>query len=385
MIERRAEGLLPPKHHTTLRDEHGALMHEECITRDGFDGPYTIVYHQRAPHTATPTDAKYGWPTPALPPQRPLRRRHYKSTGLSDRQGSVLCSRNVMLFNDDVSVSTLFPNKHCPAYQANGDGDDLFFILKGSGLLRTILGDLPFNAGDYVVIPRGIIHRFLPDKGIDQHWLAIECSGGLHLPKQWRNEHGQLRMDAPFCHRDFRSPSFAGPLDEGMRDVVVKRQGRFDTFRYDDSPLDLVGWDGSVYPFVFPIRAFQARVGMVHLPPSWHGTFATRGALICSFVPRPLDFHPQAVPCPYPHSSVDCDELLFYCDGNFSSRRGVSAGSISHHPAGIPHGPHPGAYEGSIGGTQTTELAVMIDTTKPLYATATAIGVEDGAYHNSFK
>jgi len=192
-------------------------------------------------------------------------------------------------------------------------------------------------------------------------------------------------MDAPFCHRDFRSPSFTGPLDEDMRDVVVKRQGRFDTFRYDDSPLDLVGWDGSVYPFVFPIRAFQARVGMVHLPPSWHGTFATRGALICSFVPRPLDFHPQAIPCPYPHSSVDCDELLFYCDGNFSSRRGVSAGSISHHPAGIPHGPHPSAYEGSIGGKHTTELAVMIDTTKPLQATATAIGVEDGAYHNSFK
>jgi homogentisate 1,2-dioxygenase len=385
MIERRAHGLLPPKHHTALRGDGGALMYEECLTREGFDGPYTIMYHLRAPHSARPTDARLGSPPVTPAPPRPLRRRHYKTQGLTDRQGAAVSGRHVLLFNDDVAIATLFPNKPDPAYFANGDGDDLFFILKGSGLLRTVLGDVAFSAGDYVAVPRGLIHRFIPDKGIDQHWLCIECAGGLYLPKQWRNEHGQLRMDAPFCHRDFRGPVFEGPRDEGLRDIVVKRQGRFDAFAYDESPLDVVGWDGSVYPFVFPIRAFQPRVGLVHLPPTWHGTFATRGALVCSFVPRPLDFHAQAIPCPYPHSSVDCDEVLFYCDGNFTSRKGVGAGSLSHHPAGIPHGPHPGAYEGSLGSKETSELAVMLDTFKPLQTNTTAVGVEDTAYHDSFR
>lgn len=384
MIERRAEGLLPPKHHTALRDEHGHLQHEECLTRQGFDGPYSILYHQHAPHTARPTDLRHGWAVPRPAPERPLRRRHYKSGGLVDRQGAALDARQVLLYNEDVSIGVVFPTKPDPVYFANGDADDLFFILKGSGLLRSVFGDLAFSAGDYVVVPRGVLHRFLPDKGIDQHWLAIECSGGLHVPAQWRNDHGQLRMDAPFCHRDFRAPRFEGPRDEGVRDFVVKRQGRFDGFIHEHSPLDVVGWDGSVYPFVFPIRAFQPRVGLVHLPPTWHGTFATRGALVCSFVPRPVDFHPQAIPCPYPHASVDCDEVLFYCDGNFTSRRGVGPGSLSHHPAGILHGPHPGAYEGSIGSRETNELAVMLDTYRSLHATTTALGIEDAAYHGSF-
>ncbi len=384
MIERRAQGLLPPKHHTALRDEQGRLQHEECFTRQGFDGPYTILYHQNAPHTAQPTELRHGWAVQQRAPERPLRRRHYRTGGLHDRAGAPINARQVLLFNDDVSIGVLFPNKPDPVYFANGDGDDLFFILKGSGSLRSTLGNLSFSAGDYVAVPRGLIHRFVPDNGIDQHWLVMECAGGLHLPKQWRNENGQLRMDAPFCHRDFRAPAFEGPLDEGLRDLVVKRHGRFDAFTYAETPLDVVGWDGSVYPFVFPIRAFAPRVGLVHLPPTWHGTFATRGALICSFVPRPVDFHPQAIPCPYPHSSVDCDEVLFYCDGNFTSRRGVGPGSLSHHPSGILHGPHPGAYEGSLGSTQTNELAVMLDTYKPLQATAAALGIEDAAYHGSF-
>lgn len=384
MIERRAEGLLPPKHHVAARDEAGQLLFEQCLTRRGFDGPYTMSYHLHAPHTAVPGGAKHGFGAPQPAPVRPLRRRHYRTPGLAERRGSALGARHVLLWNDDVSIATLFPDKADPAYFANGDGDDLFFIFRGSGLLRTTLGDLAFSAGDYVVIPRGVIHRFIPDRGIEQHWLEIECRGGLDLPAQWRNEHGQLRMDAPYCHRDFRAPRFEGPNDEGLRDVVVKRQGRFDVFTSAHTPLDVVGWDGSVYPFVFPIRSFQPRVGLVHLPPTWHGTFATRGALVCSFVPRPVDFHPQAIPCPYPHSSVDCDEVIFYCDGNFTSRKGVGPGSLSHHPAGIPHGPHPGAYEGSLGSTHTNELAVMLDTFAPLHASTTALGVEDAGYHDSF-
>ena len=217
-----------------------------------------------------------------------------------------------------------------------------------------------------------------------QHWFIVECRGGLHLPKQWRNEVGQLRMDAPYCHRDFRPVDFRGPLDESIRTVVVKRRDRFHAFELDHSILDVVGWDGSVYPFAFPILAFQPRAGLVHLPPTWHGTFATRGALICSFVPRMVDFHPEAIPCPYPHSSVDCDEVLFYSRGNFTSRRGVGPGSLSYHPMGIPHGPHPGAYEGSIGSRDTSELAVMLDTARPLEATPFVMPVEDPSYQRSF-
>lgn len=384
MIERKAHGLLPPKPHTALRDQDGRLHHEECLTRQGFDGPYTILYHQNAPHTAQPADLRLAWPVAMPAPERPLRRRHYKSAGLAARQGSPVESRQVLLFNGDVSIGVVFPSKADPVYVCNADGDDLYFILKGSGMLRSAMGDLGFSAGDYVAVPKGVLHRFIPDRGIDQHWLAIECTAGLHLPQQWRNENGQLRMDAPYCHRDFRAPAFEGPQDEGVREMVVKRGGRFHGFVFGHNPLDVVGWDGSVYPFVFPIRAFQPRVGLVHLPPTWHGTFATRGALICSFVPRPVDFHPQAIPCPYPHASVDCDEVLFYCDGNFTSRKGVGPGSLSHHPAGILHGPHPGAYEGSIGSKETNELAVMLDTHEPLQATTAALGIEDTAYHGSF-
>ena len=228
------------------------------------------------------------------------------------------------------------------------------------------------------------MHRFVLTPGLGQHWLVLECPGGVAIPKQWRNPVGQLRMDAPYCHRDFRRPSFQGPIDEGIREVVVKHGGVFSGFAHDTSPFDVVGWDGTVYPWAFPILAFQPRAGLVHLPPTWHGTFATRGALICSFVPRLVDFHPEAIPCPYPHSSVDVDEMLFYCDGNFTSRKGVGPGSMSHHPAGIPHGPHPGAYEASIGSTRTDELAVMLDCSLPLVATQAALGIEDSGYHETF-
>jgi len=233
-------------------------------------------------------------------------------------------------------------------------------------------------------VPRGILHRFVLTPSTRQLWLSIECLGGMSVPEQYRNRVGQLRMDAPYTHRDFRAPEFRGPLDEGIRESLVKRGGRFHGFLQRSSALDVVGWDGSVYPFAFPILNFQPRVGQIHLPPTVHGTFAARGALICSFVPRPLDFHADAIPCPYPHSSVDVDELIFYCRGNFTSRRGVGPGSISHHPAGVPHGPHPGAYEASIGSKHTEELAVMLDCYEPITATPAALEIEDLEYHGSF-
>ncbi len=385
MIERRQEGRVPAKHHVAFRDGDGRLLHEECLTRDGFDGPYTIAYHQHPPHAQRPAKLEHGWTLPAVADGgRPLARRHYRSQDAAHAPGAALDRRIPLLFNDDVVVSVLFPDHPDPVYFANGDGDDLIYVFEGAGALRSALGDVKFEAGDYVFVPRGLPHRLVPEPGHKQHWLSIECLGGLSLPKQWRNEVGQLRMDAPYCHRDFKPPAFGGPVDEGIRHLLVKRAGVFHGYSTDHPPLDVVGWDGTVYPWAFPILRFQPRVGLVHLPPTWHGTFAARGALICSFVPRPLDFHPEAVPCPYPHSSVHCDEIIFYCRGQFTSRRGVGPGSVSHHPAGIPHGPHPGAYEGSIGRRHTDELAVMLDTYKPLHATAAALDVEDAHYHDSF-
>jgi len=248
-------------------------------------------------------------------------------------------------------------------------------------VLHSPLGALGFEAGDYLCVPRSLLHRFEIDR--PQHWLWMEVDD-LHLLRQWRNPVGQLRMDAPYCHRDFRRPELSGPSDPGVRELVVKRGGRWHGFTLPESPLDVVGWDGTVYPWAFPILAFQPRVSSVHLPPTWHGTFGARGALVCSFVPRLVDFAPDAIPCPYPHSSPSCDEIIFYCRGNFTSRRGVGPGSVSHHPMGLPHGPHPGSYQTSIGTTRTDELAVMIDTFSPLVPTAAALAVDDPAYMASF-
>jgi homogentisate 1,2-dioxygenase len=294
-------------------------------------------------------------------------------------------ARRPILFNSDVVLSVLAPDRPDPVYFSNGDADDLYFVREGGGVLHTPFGDVRFEREDYVCVPRGVTHRFEPDAGVKQHWLSMECLGGVFLPKQWRNAVGQLRMDAPFSHRDFRRPEFRGPVDEGLRHLVVKKNGAFHGYKLEASPFDVVGWDGSVWPFAFNIRAFQPRVGLVHLPPTWHGNFAARGALVCSFVPRPTDFHPEAIPCPYPHSSVDCDEFILYVSGEFTSRKGIEPGSVSFHPAGIPHGPHPGAYERSIGTKATQEMAVMVDTFVPLQPTASALQLEDAGYHESFR
>lgn len=384
MLDRIVCGEVPRKHHIALKAADGALRYEECITRDGFDGPYTIAYHERRPHLQRVASATHGWTLPEAAPPRPLAKRHYKTFELPRPGGAPVDVRVPLVFNSDVVVSVLHPTDDDPVYLNNGDADDLYFVFEGGGVLRSIFGDLRFEQNDYVCVPRGTIHRFILDESKPQYWLNIECLGGMGLLKQWRNEVGQLKMDAPYCHRDFRAVEFQPPRDEGIRDLVVKKNGAFHGFRYDDSPLDVVGWDGAVYPWAFPILNFQPRAGLVHLPPTWHGTFAARGSLICSFVPRMTDFHPEAIPCPYPHSSVDVDEILFYCRGNFTSRKGVAPGSISHHPAGVAHGPHPGSYEKSIGSRETNELAVMLDCYLPLQATPAALGVEDAAYHDSF-
>jgi homogentisate 1,2-dioxygenase len=383
VIARVAEGSLPAKHHIAFRDAGGALRWEECITRQGFDGAYTIAYHERRPHEQRVIPATHGYAAPIAAPPRSLAKRHYEAPKLPASKGPAVDVRTPILFNGDLTLSIVSPTEDDPVYVSNGDGDELFFIHEGSGTLRSQLGDLRFGPKDYVAIPKGILHRFVLDAGVKQRWLAIETQD-LRIPSKWRNEIGQLRMDAPYCHRDFKSPDFRGPMDEGVRELVVKRDGRFHGFSLRSSPLDVVGWDVSVYPFVFPVLAFQPRAGLVHLPPDWHGTFACKGALICSFVPRTVDFHPESIPCPYPHSSVDCDEFIYYVEGNFISRRGIGSGSMSYHPMGIPHGPHPGAYEASVGHKATNELAVMLDTLRTLHDTEAARAIEDAGYHDSF-
>ena len=394
MIERMTVGAVAAKHHTQLREggpgrnASGALRYEECFTRDGFDGPYTILYHVHRPQTQKldPRGAQHGWKIPqASPPVelQPLAKRHYVTPNLKRPGGGFIDAQVALMYSDDLTCGVASPTAIDPVYVSNGDGDELVYIHRGAGTLHTMLGDVAFAQGDYVFVPRALVHRFAPTSDA-QEWLWFELRGGLHLPKQFRNDVGQLRMDAPYCHRDFKRPLFVGPTDDGVREQVVKQGDRWHGFIHTDPPFDVVGWDGTVYPWAFPILNFQPRVSSVHIPPTWHGTFAGRGALICSFVPRLVDFHPDAIPCPYPHSSTHCDEIIFYCDGNFTSRRGVGPGSISWHPMGVPHGPHPGSYEKSIGTTRTDETAVMVDAFKPLLPTAAALGIEDSNYQDSF-
>jgi homogentisate 1,2-dioxygenase len=386
MLERIAQGELPAKHHIAARSDGGALRYEECLTRQGFEGPYTILYHQRRPHALQATASAISSLAPAPEPgaPHPLRRRHFHGSKVR-ASASVLESHDALLFSADVTVGVLRPTRSDAAYSIDADADRLLFVRSGSGVVRSVLGDLAYSALDYVFVPKGLLHRFELSAGEPHEYLSIACRRGLGLPSQWRNEVGQLRLDAPYCHRDFRRPSFQGPVDEQLREVVIKRNDAHYTFVSEHSPLDVVGWDGSVYPWAFPILAFQPRVSSVHLPPTWHGTFAAGGALICSFVPRPLDFHPEAIPCPYPHSSVDIDEVLYYVSGAFTSREGVGPGSLTLHPRGIPHGPQPGRYEASIGTKHTEELAVMLDCAAPLTATTTAAEVEDSRYEASFR
>jgi len=388
MIDRWTQGLLPAKPHTVFRDpDGGALLYEECFTRLGFDGPYSILYHRHAPtdEVASEVSDRGFRLEPAEGEPLPLRRRLFDS-GAVHAGGAMLDARCPILFNPDVTISVARPSLSDDAFVVNGDGDDVFFVERGAGSVQTPFGLLPFHPHDYVVVPKGCPHRFLFD-GEENRIFGIECRQGFHVPAQFRNDAGQLKMDAAYTHRDFVRPVLEGraAADAAPRTVYGKRHDAWTKRTLPASPLDVVGWDGYAYPVAFPISKFQPKTGMIHLPPTIHITFAAGGAVICSFVPRVTDTHENAIPCPYPHTSVDCDEVIFYVDGNFTSRRGVGNGSISLHPAGVSHGPHPGAYEASIGARRTEELAVMIDTFRPLAWTKAAEKIERGDYHDSWK
>lgn len=382
MLERIARGELPAKPHTQLGPQ-AALRFEHCVTREGFDGPFTIQYHLSRPQASRVVQAERAWPALEAEPNQGLSRFHFAAHRLPTLSGDSVSARVPLLFNRDVTVSRLRPTQGAPEYFVNADGDTLLFVQSGGGNLLSAYGGLPFSKHDYLYIPKGIAHRFELDQA-PQDWLELELRGRCTIPQQYLNSAGQLRMDAPYSHRDFIQPEFIGPIDEGIQRVLCKRSNQLQLLEYDHPPLDVVGFDGCVYPVAFPIGQFQPKVSSIHLPPTIHGTFAAPGLLICSFVPRPLDFHPDAIPCPYPHSSVDIDEVLFYCDGDFTSRSGVEAGSLTLHQRGIPHGPQPGRYEASIGRIRSDELAVMLDCSEPLSVTRAAASTLDDAYPNSF-
>lgn len=382
MIHRLQLGEVPAKPHTVFETASG-LAFEHCFTRQGFDGSYSILYHRKPPHWVE-THADQGLHpgySEAEPHARPLRR-HFM-TGLAGTGQGAFRGRTRLLANPDIDIWFAVTDVPDPELGCNADGDELVFVFAGSGVLHSPFGALAYGPGDYVYVPRGVVHRWVPAE--TSRLLILEGHSWIDTLSQYRNQAGQLKMDAPYSHRDFRAPVWAPDQAEGQPfEVLIKRMHHLSLQRYAHHPFDVIGWDGMVWPFAFQIRDFQPKTGLIHLPPTVHGTFAGGGFLVCSFVPRLVDYHPQAIPCPYPHSSVDCDEFLFYVEGNFTSRKGIGPGSISLHPAGLPHGPHPGTYEASIGTRETSEIAVMVDTFKPLLPTQAAAALEDADYQMSW-
>lgn len=384
MIHRLQLGRVPAKPHTVFKVD-GELAFEHCFTRQGFDGPFTILYHHRPPHWVLSEEDLGPHPGEAEPHwEGPLRRAHLRTTELQGG-GTPFLSRRLLLANRELAVWMAHADRDDETLVANADGDELIFVQRGAGRVETPLGVVPFQADDYIYIPRQLAHRFRLEAPVSL--FVLEGRSYIDIPKQFRNSSGQLSMEAPFTHRDFVPPRWpeGGPrAAQAPRRLLLKRLGRLTAFEQAHDPFDVIGWDGTVWPFAFPIRAYQPKTGLVHLPPTIHTTFAGGGFVICSFVPRVVDFHEQAIPCPYPHSSPSCDEILFYVAGNFTSRKGVGPGSISLHPTGLPHGPHPGMYEASIGSTRTNELAVMVDTFSPLIPTPHAYAIEDRDYNRSW-
>ena len=389
MITYMRLGKIPPKPHVTFYED-GKLLMEQCHTREGFEGGYSILYFKTPP---TDENAVERLKIPGFCPfeplaEQPLYRRHIKSQAVR-AGGDFLDARRVLMFNADVHISMCRPTEKSARFFVNGDGEDLYFVYKGTGRFETQFGVLAFRERDYVLIPRGTPYRIHWD-GPNPEFLVFEGRGFIDIPKEFRNRAGQITDYAPFCNRDFRAPETLltySPATHGVAPfkLVVKREDELTVHLHKHFPVEVVGWDGSVYPIAFNIHDYTPRTGAVHLPPTTHITFAGNAFVVCSFVPRKVDYYDangmKAIPCPYGHASVHMDEILFYVDGNFTSRKGIESGSISLHPAGIPHGPHPGTYEKSVGHERTSELAVMCDTYKQLKLTTVAYEAEDKDYH----
>jgi homogentisate 1,2-dioxygenase len=376
-------GKVPKKRHIAFRKPDGGLYSEQVIGVHGFSGIMSVAYHINLPTRIAKFQAR-GTVAPEYVAHEPLHHRHLK-TRLMKPCGDPVSGRIPLMGNNDVLWSQALVADQMDYFYKNADGDDVLLMHDGSGIVETMYGPLPYRPGDYVVIPRGTIYKVVMDS-VPQRMLSILAFSHVETPKRYRNEYGQLLEHAPYTERDFHPPTELATHDEkGSFKVLVRARGELTELTYDFHPFDIVGWDGYVYPYTFNINDFQPITGMLHMPPPIHQTFQAGNFVICSFCPRMLDYHPEAVPVPYNHSNVDSDEVLYYVNGNFGSRKGIEEGSITLHPLGIPHGPQPGVAEASLGATRTEELAVMVDTFHPLKLTREALEIEDDSYWKSWQ
>ncbi len=376
-------GVIPPKRHTIFRKPNGELYYEQLFGTIGFDGMSTNMYHEHRPTQVKKILGQYSV-APKIAKTNNIQ--SYRLRGFQVKpEEDFLKSRKAVLTNSDCTIVLAAPLKSTEDYfYKNTDADELIFVHRGTGTLRTILGNLTFKYGDYLLIPRGIIYKIDFDTE-DNRLFIVESRRPIYTPKRYRNWFGQLLEHSPFCERDIRRPSHLETYDEkGDFLIKVRKQDEIFDMIYATHPFDVVGYDGYNYPYAFSIHDFEPITGRIHQPPPVHQTFETDAFVICSFVPRLYDYHPDAIPAPYNHSNIDSDEVLYYVDGDFMSRNDIEAGHISLHPAGIPHGPHPGAAERSIGKTSTEELAVMVDTFKPLMLTEEAMEIADEQYYQSW-
>jgi len=376
-------GQIPAKRHTQFRKPNGELYAEELVSTEGFSSLYSLIYHCHPPTLVKQVDEPYDV-SPKAAVEKNMKHRSFLTfkTEATDRY---LDSRKVLLFNSDVHIGVAAPRKSMTdEFFKNSDADEVLFVHEGSGVLKTIYGQLPFSYGDYLVIPRGTIYQ-IHFNDENNRLLVVESPSPIYPPKRYQNSFGQLLEHSPYCERDIRVPEQLETHDEvGEFKVLIKQQGLIWPYTYVTHPFDAIGWDGYLYPYAFSIHNFEPITGRVHQPPPVHQTFEGRNYVICSFCPRLYDYHPQAVPAPYNHSNIDSDEILYYVDGDFMSRKHVEKGMISLHPKGIPHGPHPGTVEKSLGKKETGELAVMIDPFHPLKITQEALNTEDPSYWKSW-
>lgn len=376
-------GKIPPKRHTQFRKESGDLYYEQLFGTEGFHGFSSLLYHVHRP-TMVKSVKEFKDLTPVPAVNKNITSRMLKGFNVAPKD-DFLESREIVLFNNDLNIALAAPKKSMESYfYKNADADEVIFIHEGSGKLRTMLGNIPFSYGDYLVVPRGMIYQieFETEKN---RLFIVESFSPIYTPKNYRNKFGQLLEHSPFCERDFRGPSELETHDElGSFQIRIKKENMLHELEYASHPFDVIGWDGYNFPYAFSIHDFEPITGRVHQPPPVHQTFEAHNFVICSFVPRMYDYHPLSIPAPYNHSNIDSDELLYYVDGDFMSRNHVEKGYISLHPGGIPHGPHPGAYERSIGQTETKELAVMVDTFRPLKLTQAAVDMQDETYATSW-
>ena len=376
-------GQIPKKRHVQFRKPNGELYYEQLFGTIGFEGMSSLLYHTHRPTMVSDIKAPKDI-MPKIAQAKHITARKLMSYDVAP-QNDFLDSRVTLLVNNDVHIGVAAPIKSLTEYfYKNADADEMLFIHKGTGTLRTLVGNIKFEYEDYLIIPRGMIYQIEFDSE-DNRILYAESFHPIYTPKRYRNYFGQMLEHSPFCERDYKLPTDLETHDEeGEFKMKIKKQGMLHELTYITHPFDVIGWDGYNFPYGFSIHNFEPITGRVHQPPPVHQTFETSAFVICSFCPRLYDYHPQSIPAPYNHSNIDSDEMLYYVDGDFMSRNDIGPGYITLHPGGIPHGAHPGAYERSIGQTKTDELAVMIDTFKPLMMTQAAMDIDDGKYYKSW-